>query len=151
MHRSSQLLICQFSTLLRALQMCWEHRTKWAEPFCSERGWVMTRTATLFSRLCTQGQDTVCQQHSIGQSSVLAQETVLYSQHQKKTHSSRLLFSVFQMFIHFSSAFIFTKLKNKQDSLQQHCRCLKMLSSYCSETHTHTEACAHTLTIPTSE
>lgn len=55
-------------------------------PFCSEGGWVMTRTATLFSRLRAQGQDTVCQQHSVGQNRVLAQETVLYSQHQEKMH-----------------------------------------------------------------
>lgn len=46
----------------------------------------MTRTATLFFRLRTQGQDTVCQMHGVGQGRVLAQETVLYSQHQEEMH-----------------------------------------------------------------
>lgn len=39
MHRSSQLLICRFSTLLRALQMCWEHITNWAPSAQREAEW----------------------------------------------------------------------------------------------------------------
>lgn len=80
----------------------------------------MTRTATLFSRLRTQGQDTVCQEQRAGQGRVLAQETALYSQHQVKNASKCILidfcspFSMLQegqISAHLSSAFIFMSKK----------------------------------------
>lgn len=137
-----------FSTLLRALQMCWEHRTKWAPSAQREAEWWQGQQHCFLDYVHKDRTQFV---NSTALDRAACWHRRLYSTHSTRTKciqmvSSRLPFSVFQIFINFSSAFIFMKSKNKQDSPQ-----LQVSENaefiLLRNTHTHTHTHIHTFVL----